>query len=303
MRAEWRFASGAKVVAGLTVLLLAAPGCGREPERDVGGVFVGSTPAGEAIRRRLGIPAQGGTADPLMWQLTLHGDPSSGPASYELRIVNALERKGQWRVAPPERSQRGARVHELDGAVSLVEVGENLLHVLDEDRSLMQGDGGWSYTLNRVGSIEPPGAGPLAPGFDPPSYTLAPLASGASVKGVFEGRTPCQGISRALGLATHPGCIKAKWRLTLFQDPVTQAPTTYRIEGSLHWRQAREGRWAVERGTPARADAVVYQLEPSHGEAGLQLLEGDANVLFFLDADRRPMVGHAEFSYTLNRRE
>jgi hypothetical protein len=84
---------------------------------------------------------------------------------------------------------------------------------------------------------------------------------------------------------------------------VTQAPTTYRIEGSLHWRQAREGRWAVERGTPARADAVVYQLEPSHGEAGLQLLEGDANVLFFLDADRRPMVGHAEFSYTLNRRE
>ena len=47
----------------------------------------------------------------------------------------------------------------------------------------------------------------------------------------------------------------------------------------------------------------MYQLEPSPGEAGLQLLEGDANVLFFLDADRRPMVGHAEFSYTLNRRE
>jgi hypothetical protein len=36
-------------------------------------------------------------------------------------------------------------------------------------------------------------------------------------------------------------------------------------------------------------------------EPALLLLKADDNILFLLDQNREPMVGHAEFSYTLNR--
>jgi hypothetical protein len=299
-------------LAGL-MSMAALAACGSEHDAPVAAEFVGTSPAGEAITRRLGIPRAGAT-ESLHWRLTLFGDAASGTGAYRLRITpdpavpgsagpqapGERIREGAWRVSV---GPSGVRVHDLAGALSLAEIGEDLLHVLGEGGDLLPGNGGWSYTLNRSDATEAPGDTRRAMTLDPPSYTLVPLATGAAVRGVFEGRTPCLGISRALGLPADPGCIKAKWRLTLFQDPQTTAPTTYLIEGSLHARQAREGRWTIERGTPSRPEAVVYQLHPAGGEAGLLLLEGDRDVLFFLDADRRPMVGHAEFSYTLNRRE
>jgi hypothetical protein len=289
-------------LASLLTLLVGLPACGTEHDAPVAAVFVGTSPAGEDITRRLGI-TRDSTTESLQWQLTLFGDPAGGSGAYELKVTPARIRAGAWRLSAADPSSPGARVHDLVGAVSLAEIGENLLHVLGDDGHLLPGNGGWSYTLNRSDATEPPGDARRARSLDPPSYVLAPLATDGTVRGVFEGRTPCLGISRALGLAADPGCIKAKWRLTLFQDPQTLAPTSYRIEGSLHWRQAREGRWTIERGTPAQPAAIVYRLQPAGDEAALLLLEGDANVLFFLDADRRPMVGHAEFSYTLNRRE
>jgi hypothetical protein len=35
--------------------------------------------------------------------------------------------------------------------VSLVKVGENLLHFLNPDKNLMIGNAGWNYTLSRKG--------------------------------------------------------------------------------------------------------------------------------------------------------
>jgi hypothetical protein len=56
-------------------------------------------------------------------------------------------------------------------------------------------------------------------------------------------------------------------------------------------------------GTESDPHAIIYRLEPAKGHALLHLLKGDDNVLFFLDKKQKPLVGHAEFSYTLNRRE
>jgi len=42
-------------------------------------------------------------------------------------------------------------------------------------------------------------------------------------------------------------------------------------------------------------------LNPTPTEAALLLLKADDNILFFLNQNREPMVGHADFSYTLNR--
>src|SRR5439155_11971301 len=130
------------------------------------------------------------------------------------------------------------------------------------------------------------------------SYTLSPLASGENVFGVFEGRTPATGIARELKIDTEDR-TKVKWRVTLYQDPKTKAPTTYKVENSFLRDKRREGTWSGER----RDGAVVYHLAATKTEGGLFLLKGDDNVLFFLWQDRKPLVGHADFSYTLNRRD
>ena len=133
------------------------------------------------------------------------------------------------------------------------------------------------------------------------SYTISPRATGPTVCGLFEGRSPCRRISRALNLPEEPGCIKVKWRVTLYQNPETSTPTTYKIEGSLHRQNPREGNWTILRGTKTDPNAILYRLEPTQTEAPLFLLKGDDNVLFFLDANHKPLIGDAEFSYTLNR--
>ena len=92
-----------------------------------------------------------------------------------------------------------------------------------------------------------------------------------------------------------------KWRVTLCQNPQTAAPTTYKIEGSLHRANAREGTWSIIRGAKTDPNAIVYRLSPDQAEPALFLLKADDNVLFFLNQNLEPMVGHAEFSYTLNR--
>jgi hypothetical protein len=164
----------------------------------------------------------------------------------------------------------------------------------------MVGNGGWSYTLNRASAAEKPGDASRTIDM---SYPIAPASMGRAVAGIFEGRTPCLGIAQALNRPERPGCTKAKWRVTLYQDPDSGKPSTYKVEGTLYRKAAREGTWSTVRGTRVDPQATVYRLAPTETDAALFLLPGDDNVLFFLDQNMRPLVGHAEFSYTLNRRE
>jgi len=193
-------------------------------------------------------------------------------------------------------------VYELSGAISLFQVDANILHVLNPDRSLMIGNGGWSYVLNRTEHSEKPVDRALALSQPEMSYRISPLATGPAVFGVFEGRSPCQGIARELKISVAAACTKVKWRVTLYQNPETLAPTVYKVEGSLHAGSAREGSWSLIRGTQEDPNAIVYRLEPTRTEPALLLLKGDENVIFLLDQDRSPLVGHGDFSYALNRR-
>jgi hypothetical protein len=281
------------------------------------GVFAGSSPCGDAIRQLLRIPSDV-AADLVQWKLTLYQDPKTlAPSRYELRYeygatasgkpglaagVRTQQQQGAWSIGKGITSNPDAIVYELNGAVSLVQVDANILHVLNPDRSLMTGNGGWSYVLNRTEQSEK-SVHPMLARFQPDmSYRISPLATGPTVFGVFEGRSPCQGIARELKIPVAAACTKAKWRVTLYQDPETLAPTVYKVEGSLQPRGAREGSWTLMRGTQQDPNAIVYRLEPTRTEPALLLLKGDDNVLFLLDQNRRPLVGHGDFSYALNRR-
>jgi hypothetical protein len=191
----------------------------------------------------------------------------------------------------------------LSGGLSLWKLNDNILHVLNADGSLMVGNGGWSYTLIRRDVSEPrvDPAVIAADGGDEPR-TISPVSKGQDVFGVFEGRTPCHGIARELAAAVRPGCWKLKWRVTLFQDPRSHEPTTYKVEGTLYGSNARQGQWRTTRGTADDPKAMVYELLPGAQHRRILLLSGDDNVLFFLDQNRRPLIGTEQNTYTLDRR-
>ena len=275
--------------------------------------FCGSTPCGTPIRKLLALPNEG---DPelIQWKLILHLDPATRePARYELRCeygrtvpnqpglgaaIKTLEKKGACKIV--QGADINGVIYQLSGSLALREVNSNILQILNSDRSLMAGNGGWSYTLNSTshseGAVEPA----LARNVPDMSYPISPRTTNETVFGVFEGRTPCLGIARELQISVPASATKAKWRISLYHDPQTFAPTSYKIEGTLFRRAAREGSWAITRGAQHDPGATVYQLHSNSGP-DLFLMKGDDNVLFFLDHDRNLMVGHCEFSYTLNR--
>lgn len=308
----------------MTVLLAACvPDCVSANRQDSVAVeFVGSTPGGALPREFLGGLATNVECHNIKWQVILLTNQSSGlPATYNLvaqyhvpasNNPNQSEEgpkvtsRGTWEIVKGTKSSPDAVIYRINEeksqrSLSFVKVGENLLHLLNPDGSLMIGSGGSSYTLNRADQAEKPVEASLAMSAPDMSYKIAALATGPTVFGVFEGRSPCHGIARELKLPRHAGCMKVKWRVTLYQDPKTSAPTTYKVEGSLHRQSAREGTWSIVRGAKTDPNAMVYQLNPTPTESALLLLKADDNILFFLNQNREPMVGHADFSYTLNR--
>jgi hypothetical protein len=254
----------------------------------------------------------------IQWRLTLYQDAKTlAPTRYELRCdygltapnqpglaraIRTLERQGVWTRSKGSKSNSNATLFDLKGALALVQIDDNILHVLNPDRSLMIGNGGWSYTLNRAERAEKPVDVALARSAPDMSRQVLPLATGRSVFGVFEGRSPCKGIAGELQIPTHDGCMKAKWRVTLYQSPETLAPTTFRVEGTLHRNGGMEGNWARVHGRNNNREAIVYRLTPNGNGPAVFLLKGDDNVLFFLNQNQQPLVGTTDFSYTLNRR-
>jgi len=308
--AGWQFAV-------LVLLVFAARADAAEPAatESVHGQFVGSTPCGELIQKLLQLPAD--VEPPLRWTLSLDRDEQTRqPTRYRLRIeydtkaaagqpakrLQTLAKEGKWTIGTGTKSNPHATVIQLDAGLAFALVGENLLHPLDADRRLMLGNGGHSYTLCRAEVAEKRIDPALSLSIPDMSYTISPLATGENVFGVFEGRTPYQGIARQLNTARHDAGFKAKWRVTLYKDPETGRPTTYKVEGTLFRRDTREGKWTIGRGSKDNPQATVFELAATGSQNAIHLLQGNDDVLFFLDADRRPLVGNADFSYTLNRR-
>src|SRR5687767_4668597 len=58
------------------------------------------------------------------------------------------------------------------------------------------------------------------------TITFRPIPTGPAVLGVFEGRPPCAGITKQLGIIKE-NCDKLKCSLTFYRDSVTLQPTTY----------------------------------------------------------------------------
>ena len=290
------------------------------------GVFVGTSPCDAASRSLLNIPE---TADCelIKWELTLYQDPGTlAPTTYKLNYVYGLpqqgtngvsrggtkvERQGKWVTGRGTKIDPHAVVYRLDPdahrqSLTLIEVGEGLLHLAGRDERLMVGNAGWSYTLNRSG-----GVGRLTRQARPHSTSGVTSASatapapqvttGLSALETFVGRSPCRDVARQLNREVGADCMKVKWDLTLYRDPHTLAPTTYKLKGTFYRQRVGEGTWKIVMGTKTNPGGVIYQLDPDNPSGSLSFLKWDDNILFFLDGAKNLMVGNGDFSYTLNK--
>jgi hypothetical protein len=290
------------------------------------GVFVATSPCNEVSRRLLQIPATA-NCEMIKWNLTLYQDANTlTPTTYTLNGVYGLpqqgtnglsnggtkvDREGRWKIVRGIKANPDAVVYELDsgdpqGSVSFLKVDHNLLHLLNRDGSFAIGTAGWSYTLNRTENIGRDVQQASAPTTSPlqvtsPTTAASPKITASSIVGRFEGRSPCLEVARELNKAVDADCIKVKWDLTLYQDPSTATPTTYKLNGTFYRERVREGKWAILRGSKINPAAVVYQLDPDKLQRSLLFLKAGDNILFFLDRSRNLMVGNGDFSYTLNR--
>lgn len=253
--------------------------------------YVGSTPAHQLVRNFLSISATD-SIDFIRWQLVLHSD------NFELECRYGLARGGTPGFVAEKTVTRAGSVKKTGAyffslqhdnrQLSIVEVNASLLHLADAENRFLVGNGGYSYALNNREGVKTDQLNiPSAKGHLP-----APL--------IFEGRTPCQELSRLLGLNKSAACNKMKWYFIFYTDSVTGRPS-YFLEGGMGYRKETmdRGRWRIHN----RNGKIIYQVTPDNSTRSLYLLKGDENILFFIDPEGRLLVGNEDFSYTLNRRK
>jgi len=258
----------------------------------------------------------------MIWKVILYQDAATGtPATYTLESAYGVPQpntpglaeggtpiamEGKWAIVKGTKIDPEIEVYQLYSedsqiAVSFLKMSEDILHVLNNNQTMMVGNGGWSYTLNRTDNrpqlqiTEQPDSPPGAPTRPP----IPPVPGGSTMLGAFEGRLPCHEIVfEMLNIAPYPGCMKQKTRVTLYLDQNTGAPSTYMSMGT---RTIQEGKWTMIEGTDDDQDAVIYQLNLSDSQEPVSFLKADENHLFLLDRAGNLLVGNALFSYTLSR--
>ncbi len=264
-------------------------------------VLIGSTPGGVEMKQILGIDA-GKSVDFIRWELKLSGEP--GPFQIHITFGEGEPNTRGFKGGGETRELVGSYavvngIYKLSGdklssPLFLADLDSKVFHFLTHDKKLMNGTGGWSYSLARRDQVA---------GTKRTLQTLSKSVMKNDVaEMVFDGRTPCVDLGRR-ELPHADGCLKLKWRLRLTRDAASRTIGKYALESTLNRRRIAEGRWAFVNGTRANPNALLIQLDLDQPHEPISFLVGDENVIFFLDKNERLLAGNEDFGFTLNRRQ
>jgi len=248
-------------------------------------VFIGSTPADAVVRSFLQIPFKD-SIDFIRWKISLEDDQYSLQCNYGIgkNNTNGFINGGTWVKLNGGLKKEKNYYHLKNGNRSLqvLELNSNLLHLLNEDESLLVGNGGWSYTLNSETPVT--------------ANKLNVISTPAILKDsmAFQGRTPCLKFAN-IGKSTT--CYKLKWWIVLYADAKTNKPATYYIKGTAVRHNGKTGTWTMNTEKDGR---IIYKLHSDNNEV-LHLLKIDDNILVFTDQQGKLLVGDEDFSYSLNK--
>jgi len=270
------------IVAIFFFLLITSCSNGKEQ------AFTGSTPGGSIVTQFLGIPIAD-SIDFIRWKLVIRDHDYNLQCNYGIGKNNSngfinggkiIELKGTFK-----KDKNYYQIQNGDKTLFVAELNPNLLHLSDQNKTLLIGNGGWSYTLNST----------TASLSDQLNFTAQPGILEDTMD--FQGRTPCN-IPGVIPPGTE--CYKLKWHIIFYADVKKNEPGTYKIFGTP-WRETggRTGNWKINKGKNGR---IIYQLNDDKGNGFLYLLKIDENIVAFTDAGGKLLVGDEDFSYTLNRK-
>ena len=251
-------------------------------------LYQGSTPAHLSVRKFLDIPLTD-SIDFIKWQLTTDGSDYKLDCRYGLAKAGTDGFTNEWQIklAGPITKQGH---HYVLGAgkrsLFLFEINSNLLHLLDEKQNMLVGNGGYSYCLN----IDNPVA--------TDQLNTSVKESRLRTEETFQGRTPCQELSKMMGLNKSDACDKMKWYIIFVVDSITGKPSYYLKGGRAYKRETMSrGKWETSVGNDGR---MLYKLDPDKN-FHVYLVKIDDNILHFTDSNGNLLVGNKNFSYTLNK--
>jgi len=250
--------------------------------------YTASTPAAPVVRTFLGISLTD-SIDFIRWKLTLTDLRYSLECNYGIGKPNTNGfYDGGKKVAlsgTVKKENNNYILQNGNETLKFAEINSNLLHILNNDNSLLIGNGGWSYAINSINPI--------------PNDQNKLSAKQTIIRDsmAFEGRTPC-GVPGIIEQGKE--CYKLKWLVVLYGNTAKNEPATYKLLGtSYRVEGGRRGNWKIITGKDGR---IIYQLFDENGNQFIHLLKLDEGVLIFTDTKGNLLVGDLDFSYTLNRR-
>lgn len=251
-------------------------------------VYQGSTPADTGVRDFLGISFTD-SIDFIRWRIMIRSN------HYDLTCKYGLSKGGTNGFTEEKTISFSGELAKQDmylllqqrkKVLYMMEINTSLLHLLDKNKNLLIGNGGYSYALNSTTPVKTD------------QFNHSTKQTKIEQLMAFQGRTPCQELSVLLGRNSSQACNKLKWYIIFFTDSLTGKPLYY-LEGGRGYKKETmaKGSWEIIR----KNGRIVYKLDIERRMNPLYLLKADDNILFFIDAEGKLLVGNEDFSYTLNR--
>ena len=255
-----------------------------------GVTYIGCTPANNVVRTFLGIPPAD-SVEFIRWKIIIADDKYTLKCNYGVGKPNTpgFWNGGKW-IELNGRLTKEKSYYSFENGnktLKILELNPSLIHLLDENKNLLVGTGGFSYTLNND-KTSPTDQVSIISKQDPLKDSM-----------IFYGRTLCEDFS-----INRPsqGCIKMKWSIVFYANASKNEPTTYLLNRSnlmpLEY-PGKTGTWKIITGKDGR---IIYQLNPDNDNIPTYLLKLDDNILEFTDAKGNLLVGNEDFSFTLSRK-
>ena len=258
--------------------------CANVKERN----FAGSTTANKVVRSFLGISLTD-SIDFIRWKISLRDNQYQLSCNYGVGKPNTRGFYNGGKRAGLNGSFKEEKHYLLlihgDKILGLAKLNEDVVHLLDTDRSLLAGTGGWSYTLNAQEKASP---GEL-------KFLSNPITVQDSI--TFHGRTPCV----VFGEDNNRDCYRLKWSIVLYADQGSDTFSRFKLRGTVVQPETKTNAWSgVLKQKNIKEGITVYELDPEKGEPLYFLLL--ENIMVLTDKEGKMLVGDEDFSYTLSRK-
>ena len=264
--------------------------------------LIGSTPGDDEIKTMLLIPADT-QIDFIKWDLLLEDSDS-----FELGIQFGLSKpntldfindgqmltfKGHFfKTSISDKYSDAIMLQTAQGLkISLVKISDNVYHILNKNNRLMNGNGGWSYSLFSKERIESNNILIKSSAIDLSSKEL-----------VFDGRTPCQEFAKEQNrMEVSKECFKLKWRF-VFQKEKGGATSGKCIIKNIVGQEPKnmDAQWELIKDENAN---FLYKIVHQNFAKPILFFIADENVLFFVDDTFSPLIGNENFGFALNRKK